>query len=119
MKILEDCYGKETVGVMLSEVGLAYAKCRGQPSFLHLLEQLISPADINPTTEQQELVQNIEGEKEDISPLPTTPASTTTAETTVAPEDVSQLPSEVSEVPLDVISELPLDVKQLLANVCS
>lgn len=47
MQILEDCYGKQTVNLMLREVGLAYAKCRGQPSFLPILEQMLS---VNPIT---------------------------------------------------------------------
>ncbi|XP_046643037.1 uncharacterized protein LOC124328337 [Daphnia pulicaria] len=40
MKILEDCYGKPAINNMLSEVALAFARCRGKPSFLPILEQL-------------------------------------------------------------------------------
>lgn len=36
---------------MLAEVGLAYAKCRGQPSFLPILEQaIVQNAPANPAS---------------------------------------------------------------------
>lgn len=34
---------------MLREVGLAYAKCRGQPSFLPLLEQMLMSSQNRPS----------------------------------------------------------------------
>lgn len=37
---------------MLTEVGLAYAKCRGQPSFLPLLEQMLSENPVREVVEK-------------------------------------------------------------------
>ena len=87
---MEDCYGKPVVNNMISEVALAFARCRGKPSFLPILEQ-------NFGTFNGELVPEVEPEPEMSTEIV---ASSTTPPTTTTNSPVKQVPLVVFQKPV-------------------
>lgn len=106
---MEDCYGKEAVNNMLSEVALAYARCRGKPSFLPILEQ-IGSFNLEQASEEPQVTQT-ESLTEPLTDPPTDPPTTTTttsttSTTTPTPDtSVKQVPYAVYRPPA-VVSNL-------------
>ena len=91
IQILEDCYGKPAVNNMISEVALAFARCRGKPSFLPILEQ-------NFGSFNGELVPEVEPEPEMSTEIV---ATSTTPPTTTTNSPVKQVPLVVFQKPVE------------------
>uniref|UniRef100_A0A0P6DJ49 Uncharacterized protein n=2 Tax=Daphnia magna TaxID=35525 RepID=A0A0P6DJ49_9CRUS len=112
MKIMEDCYGKEAVNNMLSEVALAYARCRGKPSFLPILEQ-IGSFNLEQASEEPQVTQT-ESLTEPLTDPPTTTTTTSATSTTTPTPDTSvkQVPYAVYrppavKIPQEVVDQYP------------